>query len=152
MKTTWKDFFASNKVQKAIWIILALVALLVAFQAGIFVGFEKARFSNRIGERYFMQVGSRRNVGLFPGEGFGGPHGSFGRIVEIKLPFVVIADRDGNDKTIMVSSSTNIRDADGDERVNILAANQTVVVFGDASSSDAIIDARLIRILPAPQQ
>ena len=51
-----KNVLKDSKVKKAIYILSCIIAVLVIFQAGMFVGFKKAGFSYRTGEQYFRQM------------------------------------------------------------------------------------------------
>jgi len=147
-----KNMTKSHKLKMIIYIVAGFVILLFVFQAGMFVGFEKASFYNKIGENYFHEINGNQNsiAGIQRGD-LESAHGAVGQIVQLKLPLIVIADRSGIEKTIQIASTTQIRDTDGDEKVDNLKMNDFVVVFGSPSSStDPILLARLVRILPPP--
>jgi len=149
-----KHIARSGTFKVIVYVIVAIIALLLAFQAGLYVGFEKASFDNKIGENYFRAVnGSQGGIMMMINKGgsIENTHGAVGQIVDLKLPFATIEDRAGIEKTIQISTSTQIKDADGDENVTSLKLNDYVVVFGEpASSTEAILSAKLVRVLPPP--
>ena len=147
-----KHIVRSHKFKILIYVVIGILVLLFAFQAGVSIGFEKASFYNKIGENYLHQINKNQNgpIGIPPGN-FESAHGAVGKIIDLKLPLVVIEDQSSIEKTIQISSTTQIRDADGDETVSNLKVDDYVVVFGSpASSTDPILVAKLIRILPSP--
>lgn len=147
-----KHIIRSRTFKTIIYGIVALLALLFIFQAGVYVGFEKASFYNRIGESYFHTVSGNGNdpvMGISKGE-FESAHGAVGQIVSIKSPFVVIEDQAGIEKTVQIATSTEIKNASGDEALEDLKIGDFVVVFGAPSSKDPILLAKLIRVLPPP--
>jgi len=147
-----KEMSSTNKVKILLIFISVLVAVLFIFQAGMFFGFRKASFSFRTGERYFKEM---RNRGDDPMMGirrddFSNAHGAIGQIVAINLPTITVEDRDGFDRAISISTSTAIRSMRGDIKQEDLKLNDFIVVFGNPSDNQTV-EARLIRIMPAPQ-
>ncbi|WP_420266680.1 hypothetical protein [Candidatus Magnetominusculus dajiuhuensis] len=126
------------------------MALLI-FQAGMFVGFKKAGFSYRVGEQYFRQMNGRPNdqfMGMNRGD-FENSHGAIGKIISISLPSVIISDKDNTEKTILISSSTDIRKFKDSIKPEDLKINDFVTVIGNPNDK-AEIEARLVRIMPDP--
>ncbi|MBU6370506.1 MAG: hypothetical protein KGH93_01995 [Patescibacteria group bacterium] len=147
-----KNIVRSRAFKTTLFAIFGIIVVMIAFQAGVYVGTERAGFADRIGERYFRTL-EGRNMGVMMTGNFDNAHGTAGTVVSVKLPFAVINDRSGIEKTVEISSSTAIRDADGDEAASAVAVGDFIVAFGSpasASSSDAVLVARLIRILPPP--
>ncbi len=147
----FKQMINSSKFKKAISILLGLVAILFVFQLGMFVGFKKAAFSNRIGENYFREMRGGQNdflLGFRAGD-FINEHGAIGTIIQIKPSFIVVEDRDGDEKTVNISTSTQIKFMNDLKTKDDLKIDDFVVVFGaprNATSTE--IEARLIRIMP----
>lgn len=131
--------------------IAGLLILLFVFQAGMFVGFQKAMFSNKIGENYFHEINGDQGMMGIPNGDFESAHGAVGKIVQLKLPLIVIEDQSSIEKTVQVGSTTQIRDVNGNEKTDDLKTDDFVVVFGSPSSStNPVLLAKLIRILPPP--
>lgn len=151
MREEIKNIIKSHAFKIIVYVVIGLLVLLLVFQAGMYVGFQKASFYNRIGANYFHEISDNRGtMGIQNGD-FESAHGAVGKIVELKLPLIVIEDRSGVEKTIQIGSSTQIKDADGDENAGNLKTNDFVVVFGSpASSTNPVLLARLIRVLPPP--
>lgn len=146
----FKEIVKSDKFKKTLYVILAILILLFTFQLGMLEGFEKAYFSDKVGGDYFMEMhGMMGNFlnGLKPGD-FTSPHGAIGKIIEIKLPTLTIEDVDGNDKTIQISSSTQIKSGNDSNEESDLKVDDMVIVFGPQDDDNPVIDARLIRLLP----
>ena len=146
-----KKVFKDSKVKKAIYILGCVIVVLVIFQAGMFVGFKKAGFSFRTGEQYFRQMNGRPNdqfMGINRGD-FGNSHGAVGKIVSVNLPSIIIADKDGIEKTVTVSTSTDIKKFKDSVKADDLKVNDFITVIGNPDDK-AEVEARLIRIMPDP--
>ena len=130
--------------------ILLLILLIGSFALGTMTGFRRASFSCHWGERYGDMMGMP-----FPGrgKGFEAPqqgmfdaHGANGIVVSVKDQQLVVKGPDGIEKTVNVTSTTDIRK--GPVQVTStsqIAPNDRVVIFGNPNES-GIIDATLIRI------
>ena len=146
-----KNVLKDSKVKKASYILSCIIAVLVIFQAGMFVGFKKAGFSYRTGEQYFRQMNGRPNdkfMGMNRGD-FGNSHGATGKILSINLPIVVVTDRDGVEKTITISTSTDIKKFKDSVKAEDLKINDFITVIGNPNDKTEV-EAKLIRIMPDP--
>ena len=146
-------------------LLLILIFIFTVFQAGIFVGYYKARFYISRENNYtsFDRNGTdRQRGGMMGGRyGFGnmmqdsnisGGHGAVGKIVSINFPNIVVASPDNVEKTINISSDTLIRQFRDTLQIQDLKVGEYVIVLGEASASDdGIINARLIRLIPSPE-
>ncbi len=147
-----KKIIKSEHFKIAYRIILCLIAAMLIFQAGMFVGFHKAYYSNVVGGEYFRAFrGGSIYGGMMSGrDDFINSHGAIGKIAQVNFPTLVVEDKEGIEKTIKVSSSTEIRDMAGEKMTDDLKVGEFVTVFGRAD--DSIISARLIRIMPEPKK
>ncbi|HEU0080642.1 MAG TPA: hypothetical protein VFQ72_01265 [Candidatus Paceibacterota bacterium] len=138
----------SARTRALILTVIAVIAGLVVFQAGIFVGYHKALFSYRGGERYARLIEGPR--GQF-GPGRGQIHGATGRVVSVSLPSFVVVGPDGAEKTIVVASSTSVvrfREAVGQTAIRV---DDDAFVLGDPDAGGSI-QARFIRLMPVSAQ
>jgi hypothetical protein len=143
----------SRAFKVTVYCIVALLVVFFVFEAGMYVGYEKASFYNKIGENYLHEINNKEQDGMMGIQNgdFESTHGAVGKIIGLKLPLAVIEDQSNIEKTIEISSTTAIKDADGDENVDNLKIDDYVVAFGSpASSSEPILLAKLIRVLPPP--
>jgi hypothetical protein len=148
-----KVFFKNTKTKKAIKILGCFVVALLIFQAGMVTGFKKASFSFKTGEQYFRQMSGKPNdrfMGINRND-FVNSHGAVGKIVSTQLPSIVITDRDGIEKTILISTSTMIKEAKETVKDTDLQIDEFVTVIGNPNNK-AEIEAKLIRIMPNPEQ
>ena len=151
-----KNFLQSNKTKHVLsGILIAIIALFI-FQAGVFVGFKKAEFSYRMGDNYYKTFGERNapggmmpNFGMMKNIDPSNAHGTIGKIANISLPQIIIADRDGVEKTIIVSNKTDIRRFRDSIKPQDLKIGDFVTIIGDPTT-DGKIDAQLLRIMPTP--
>ncbi len=150
MNIDFKNMSNSKRFKVAVFIIAEILILLVIFQAGIFLGYRKASFYNRIGERYFSEINGRGMMMGIRNDSFSNTHGAIGQIIQIKLPIITVLDRDGLEKAVTISSSTAIKNMNVDIKKEDLKINDYVVIFGSDLDDNSIVDARLIRILPSP--
>ena len=144
--------------------LIILIVICTVFQAGIFVGYHKARFYGSIeGNYYNSSNGNRGRAGMMGEQpDFGnmmgdtnlpGGHGAVGKIVSINLPNIIVASTDNVEKTINISSDTLIRQFRNTLNTQDLKIGDYVIVLGEASSTDnGIINARLIRLIPPPPE
>jgi hypothetical protein len=146
----FKKLVQSDGFKKALFIILGVVALLFVFQLGMFFGFQKALFSDRVGGDYFRLMNGDRNdffMGFRIGD-FLNSHGAIGKIVGIKLPVIVVEDNDGDNKSVQIASSTQIKYMNTAEQAGDLKLGDFIVVFGAPTDDAPVINAQLIRVLP----
>ena len=146
-----KEALKKSKIKKLIFILACIFVALLIFQAGIFVGFKKASFSFRTGEQYFRQMNGRQGdqfMGMNRGD-FSNSHGAIGKIISINLPNIVVADKDGNEKTLILSTTTDIRKFRETVGLEDLKVNDFITVIGEPNDK-AEVEAKLIRIMPDP--
>jgi hypothetical protein len=134
--------------------VLAIVSFI--FQAGQMVGFRKASFGRDWGNNYAMNFGSPNigpkmmgdrlgDLGSLPNAG-----GAIGKIIKIELPTIVVLDeKDKTEKVVLIDDKTQIRMVRENITKDNLKIDEYVVIMGIPNSSGQI-EARLIRILPAP--
>ena len=146
---SFKDFFGSKKISYALVGLFALIIALLIFQAGMFVGYRKAKFSYRMGDNFHRTFGERK--GGFARGDFPGGHGTIGKIIKIDLPALVIEDKDNVEKIIIIKDDTAVRRFRESVKTSDLKIDDYVVVIG-APNAESQIEARLIRIVPAPPQ
>ncbi len=142
--------------------LIILIIIFTVFQAGIFVGYHKARFYGSIEGNYYNSFNENRGRGGMMGRQpvFGnmmqdanlpGGHGAVGKIVSINLPNIIVASTDNVEKTISISSDTLIRQFRNTLNTQDLKIGDYIIVLGEASSTDnGTINARLIRLIPPP--
>ena len=150
MTTDQKKEYATKIIQRILIIVGVLVVILVIFQAGMFVGYRKASFSYSMGDRYYRTFDE-------PGRGYFGQfdkdlpeaNGAVGSIVRISLPTFVVATPDNIEKIIRINDDTIIRQFRNVATASDLKVGDKVVALGNPNGQ-AEIEAKLIRILPAP--
>lgn len=125
------------------------VIVLVIFQAGMHVGFRKASFAGRFGDNYYRTFDNHRMgpsaIGMSRMD-FVETHGAAGRIVSINLATLVIEDRDGTEKVVLIKKDTVIRLFRKEITSSELAVGDFVVVIG-SPNDQAQIEAQLVRLL-----
>jgi len=150
---SFKNFLQSSKAKHMVsGIGIAVIALFI-FQAGIFVGLQKAEFSGRMGDNYYKTFGEQRGPReMIPNFGMMDPsnsHGTIGKIISIALPQIIIADIDGTEKTILTDAKTDIRSFRDSIKAENLKVGDFVTIIGEPNNQGQI-EARLIRIMPTP--
>jgi len=143
--------FLNSKVFRGVVYTLGVIFVaLVIFYAGIQVGFHKADFSSRWGENYGQNFGGPRGsstAGLPPGDEPIGGHGTFGQIIKINLPQIIIKSPQEAEKIIVISGDTQIRQMRNNIKPTDLKVGEVVVTIGSPDNA-GLIDADLIRVLP----
>jgi hypothetical protein len=144
------DFFHSRLFLGLIVGLGTAAILLIVFGAGMQAGFRKADFSYRFGDNYERNFGGPRMMLRMPmfGDGFIGGHGTFGRIIKINLPDLVVSGNDDVERIVAVSSSTQIRKFRTSIAPRDLKTGDNVIVIGQPDSK-GIIGAELIRVFSA---
>ncbi|HVT74889.1 MAG TPA: hypothetical protein VHD69_00500 [Candidatus Paceibacterota bacterium] len=150
----WNKVFSGPDKSRRIGIVLvAVIVMLLIFQAGVSVGYHKAAFSYRSGERYVRMVqGPDMNMGwtaaIPTDDRFPASHGTAGRVVSVSLPSFVVASPDNREQTVTVSGATAVRMFRGNASTSDIQPEQFTVVLGEPDQS-GVIQARFIRILPS---
>jgi hypothetical protein len=147
-----KEILKNSKVQSVICVLGAIFVALIIFQAGMFVGFKKAGFAFKTGEQYFRQMRGMPNdnmMGMNRND-FPNTHGAVGKIISIKLPSMIVLDKNNIEKTVLISSSTDIKKFKDTIKSTELNVNDFVTIIGDPNDN-AEINAVLIRIMPDPE-
>ena len=145
-----KTVFKNKKIKWTVCILGGVFIALLIFQTGMFVGFSKASFSYRTGEQYFRQMNGDFGgpMGIQRGD-FSNSHGTIVKIVSIKLPLIVVSDKDGTEKSVLISTSTSIKQFRNDIASGDLKVNDFIAVIGDPNNKSQV-EAKLIRIMPDP--
>lgn len=130
--------------------VLAALLLLGSFHLGTLVGFRKASFSCEWNRSYGPMIGG-------PSRGFmqappfmkrlPDPHGAFGKVLRLDEDQMIVQDRNGIEKNILVpTSSVKIRRGMETIRFEDIKQNDNVSVFG-RPGADGRVEADLIRVL-----
>jgi len=148
-----KNFLQSSKAKHMVaGIGIAFIALVI-FQAGVFVGLRKAEFFGRMGDNYYKTFGEQRGPrGMIPNFGMMDPlnsHGTIGTIASINLSQIIVADRNGTEKTIIIDTKTDIRSFRDSVKAETLKVGDFVTIIGKPNK-EGQIEAKLIRIMPIP--
>jgi len=115
--------FLKNQSHRILVSLVLVVAALLIFQAGIVVGYHRARFE---------PIG----------------HGTHGRVVSVASSTFVISDRDDQiEKNVVVASSTAIRRFGGTASSSEIKVGDFVIVLGTPTADGELV-AKLIRLLP----
>lgn len=150
-----KNFFQLKIFIIIIIILGAFLALLFAFKLGSMVGARRAWFSCGWDNNYARNFGGPPPRGGFgkmiDDEDFFHANGITGKILKINNQEIVINDRDGAEKIIVVTDKTIIRQARGEIKISDLKTGDDIVVIGEPNSTGQI-EAKLIRIFPPLSQ
>lgn len=150
------DFFKSKSFKSIVGILSIVIAVLIVFEIGFFVGVKEASFSfkrEQLGDNIRGQFdipGDDIAAIFFPPAGFSPSHGTFGQIKDISLPVVTVVEPNKEVKAVIVESDTTIRNASSSTiTATDLQIGDQVVVIGEPDPNGQV-DAKLIRILPPP--
>jgi len=145
-----EDIHKSKIVRDIIIIIGIIIAVLCILFVGMNIGEHRARFAGQFGnnfERNFM--GSRGSMigDVNFGRMIPGGHGAVGEILSINLPQMIITGSDNLEKTILVGTSTVVRQFQENIQSTQLKTGDFVVIIGNPNDNGQI-EAKLIRIMP----
>ena len=150
-----KNMLQSKMFYKVLCGVGVALVLVLVFHAGVLLGYHKANFSYRWGENYHRNFGGPK--GGFVGMGMrmmGGdylnPRGTFGKVIKVELPVVVVQGRDDAEKSIVISSDTVIRRFQDTLKDTDIKVGDSLVVIGEPNNNGQI-NAKLIRMIPSQQ-
>jgi hypothetical protein len=144
----WLSAFDSKAFGWAIKGLVGVIAVLIIFQLGMFVGFRKASYSFGWGDNYSRVFGGPRS-GLmrdFAGQDFLNGHGLAGSIITIDEPELLIRGSDGFEKAVTVTERTSIVRGRQPIGIDDLFPDDVVTVIG-RPMDDGVIFADIIRVL-----
>ena len=148
-----KKFLDKKILIKTLYVILILFIAILIFSAGIITGLNKGSFEKDWGEHYGENFGMGHMKGQIMGDptGINTPisHGAIGKILDIQLPTLVVQDKDGTEKVILVNDDTGIEKVRNFIKVSDLKVGDFLVVIG-SPNSQAQIQAKFIRVIPSP--
>lgn len=145
-----KKLFESVVFQKIIVGVGIALAVLVVFQAGVFVGFHKAGASYHMGDSYYRVFGD--DSGPLPRElvaDFSDAHGTAGKVVSVHLPTFIVEDKNQEEKVVAITDDTVIRRLRGSASTSAITAGEFVVVIGEPNEQSEL-QATLVRLVPPP--
>ncbi|MDO8515893.1 MAG: hypothetical protein Q7S28_01435 [bacterium] len=145
----WGTSSRGKKFHYVFWAIGTAIVLLLTFKAGAFIGFKKASFSYRMGEKYYRGVmGPERGMfGAMGDRNFRSAHGVAGSIILVGSSTIEIQARDGGEQTVLITPQTAIRRFRETISAGDLKAGDTIIIIG-APNDEGEIEAKLIRVLP----
>lgn len=157
-----KEILMSKKWYLVLSVIVVLAVLSGVFSLGVSVGFHKAGFNGRLGERYERNFeGGRRGPGMMGGFGMGrglmfdrnlpSAYTTAGEILDLNANGLTVIDNDGVEKNVSVTDKTIIRKYRDDIKFAELKTGDAVVVMG-APDNQGRIEARLVRVMPGLNQ
>ncbi|MFA6273999.1 MAG: hypothetical protein WC662_02455 [Candidatus Paceibacterota bacterium] len=148
----------SKVLVKVLYIVGVVIIIGLIFSAGTFVGFHKASFGCAWGDNYYKnfgmgmskigQGGPMKNFGMM-NDYFPNAHGVIGKILKIELPNMIVLDKDNFEKIIVIKNDTLVHQMREVVTVNNLKVDDFVTIIGSPNSQGQI-EAKLIRIMPAP--
>ena len=149
---SFKEIFKPAHFNKLLIVLVAMVVLIFIFTLGIFVGHEKARFSQAWGENYYRNImgpGRPGRFGMmdFDRRGFNARSG-LGQIIKIDGSSLIIKDQANIEKTILITGKTAIIKDKQNIKLSDLKVDDKVVVIGRPNDQGQI-EPKFIRVLPA---
>ncbi len=144
---------------KVVGMIIILAVILGTFQAGVFVGFSKASFRYNFGDNYYRNFGQPNgpigrsmmkplnDMGMRLLDERGGGHGTFGKIIKISLPNIVVLGPDNIEKIVLMGTTTTIHMNRTQITADNLVLDQDITVLGAPNENGEIV-AKFIRIMP----
>ncbi len=143
--------FRSRWFVLALKIFVGLVAALLIFQLGMFVGFRKANFSFSYGDNYHRTFGGPAGGFMrgFEGKDFMNGHGTAGVIAAVNDDGIVINGSDGMEKMVAISKKTSIIKGHAALKAADLHLGDLVTVIG-RPQNDGTVSAEIIRVFGPP--
>lgn len=144
----FENSISSKKVRLIAGSIGALILAFLIFHAGVVFGSHHDSFGSPSGRSAmgrgfrppFLPGGFELPHGFIPNT-----HGAVGSITSVTLPTLLMETREGTSKTILISTTTMVRNMRGADTTAFSVGNK-IIVLGEPDSQGRI-DAKLIRIL-----
>jgi hypothetical protein len=150
-------FLQSKNFKILLAAIAGVIIVLLIFKVGMFVGFKKAEFSYKWGEKYHQNFAGPKG-GFFNdfgrdlmGRDFIGAHGIFGQIMKIEGSEITIKGKDNVEKIVVIKDNTLIERFRETIKLNDLKTNDYIVVIGEPNDKGQL-EAKFIRVMPAPPE
>jgi hypothetical protein len=149
-----EDIHQSKIVREIVIGIGVIILVLCILFVGINIGEHRARFAGQFGDNFERNFLGPRD-GMMGGGYFGGMmpggHGAIGEIISLNLPQLIVTGPDNLEKTVLISTSTIIRQFQTNIQSSELKVGDFVVVLGNPNENGQI-EAKLIRVMPNPSQ
>ncbi len=149
-----KDIHKSKTVRGVLIGLGIAILVLVIFRAGMVAGYHRAHFSGQFGDNFSRNFMGPREGGFMKefsdNHMLPDGHGAVGEIVSLVPPVLVISEKDNIEKTVVVSTSTEVRKFRDTIQLSDLKVGDFVVVLGNPNTNGQI-EAKLIRNVPSPR-
>jgi len=156
IKSEVKKVFGSKIFKGVIYVLGIFIVASFIFRAGVFVGFNRASFGHDWNDKYTENFGPAQRGKFMMGDNFDNSrdmpnaHGAIGKIIKIELPTIIVMDdKDQVEKVILINDKTDIREMREKINKEDFKVDDFIVVIGSPNQQGQI-EAKLIRILPAP--
>ena len=145
-----EDYLFTKNTRWIVWGTSGMLLAGLIFHAGVVVGSHQPRHVPLQGATG-SPGGMMRT--FMPREGFmESSHGAVGTIASVTLPTLSITTRGGAQQMIYAATGTVVTGGTSPD-TSALKSGQFIIIIGDPNDTDdtGYLDARMIRILPAPQ-
>ena len=143
-----KQFLQSHTLAIMLSAFGVVILIMGAFSLGEHIGYRKAAFAFQNGNNFYDTFGPRPRMSrMMPPVDFSDTHGTVGKVISIALPTITIEDRDGTEKTIVISDQTVIKKFRDTITSQSIAVGDYLVAIGEPNQQSQIA-ATLIRLLP----
>lgn len=154
IKEEVKKVFKSKMFKIVVYALGFIVVASLIFKAGMFAGFQKASFGRNWGDNYSRNFGMMSRGPRMMMEDFDNlpnPHGAIGKIIKNDGTSIIVSDgKDKTEKVVLITDKTEIHKARALGVKEDLTPETFVVVIGEPNK-DGQIEAKLIRIMPSPE-
>lgn len=144
----FNKFFHSKVFKISFVAVAAVIAALLIFRLGVFVGYRKANFSYRWAENYHKNFGGSREgfFNDFYEKDFIDGHGVSGSIMKIDGNVLAIKSEDNTEKAVSISDKTVIRSRMDIIKIADLKVDDRIVIIGSPNDQGQI-EAKFIRVM-----
>jgi len=148
----FNEFLGSKLFKWSVIGVGEFILLLLVFKGGMDVGFRKAGFSYRMGEKYFQVFGNelppppRGGMGRMPGDDLLNAFSASGVVLKIENNGIFIRSENNTEKEIIFSSSTLFRRQRQTISYKDVGQDDLVSVIGSPNSNGQI-EAKFIRVM-----
>jgi hypothetical protein len=146
---TTNEFFTGARFNRIVIGLGGALAILVVFQAGLFIGYRKGLQSSNWETDIHRATDDPRSVfaPFIHDTDDASSHGAIGYIVSIHQPSFMIKGASQAERVVVIGPDTQIRNLHDIASTSDLVPGESVVVIGEPGT-DSQLHATFIRILP----
>lgn len=153
IQESFKKALESKTASRALAGGAILGGAILIFSFGVTVGVQKASFGQTWSKNYYENFGvpTGKMLGSWDADDFPNANGAIGKIINTKLPNIIVHDsKDNIEKIISIDDNTRIQKGKRNIRSDELEMDDYTITIGKPKKNGTL-EAKLIRVMPNPE-